>query len=777
MKNFKNENKTLPLIPVRGIGIFPNVIIHFDVGREKSINALEEAMLEDSEVFLAVQKDVDLENPTRNDFNEVGVICKIKQMLKIPGENIKVLADGIHRAKILEITQEDPYFEVNVEEYIYDSKALINDEDEAIRRVCLESFENYVSVHSRISSDVVESMKNISNPDELADILATYIFLKPEVKQKLLDTFSPFERLLELSNIFIAEAKVIQIEEQINEKVQKQIGDYQREYYLKEQLRAIQNELGDDEDGDGISDYAKKADSKAIPKEVREKLLKEIKRLNKISTSSPDHGVLRTYLDYVLALPWGKKTKDNKSIQSARATLEKDHFGLDDVKERILEHLAVLQLNPKKKGSILCLVGPPGVGKTSIASSIAKAMDRKFIRISLGGVRDEAEIRGHRRTYVGAIPGRIIDSIHRVKVSNPVFLLDEIDKLANDFRGDPASALLEALDPEQNTSFTDHYLDIPFDLSDVFFITTANSTSTIPRPLLDRMELIEVSGYTDEEKFNIAKDYLLDKQIKENGLTNKDISFSKGVIEAVIQSYTKESGVRSLERNIGKIVRKAAVKVVEGTKKPITINSKNLIDYLGAPKYLFDTTYDENQIGVVTGLAWTSVGGETLFVEVNIMKGDGKLQLTGQLGDVMKESAMAGLSYIKANADKYNIDVDLFKTKDIHVHVPEGAIPKDGPSAGITIATAILSALTNRHVYKDVAMTGEITIRGKVLPIGGLKEKLLAAKRAGVKKVVLPIKNKSDVLKIKSKLIKTLDIVYATTIDEVIENALVSEEK
>lgn len=777
MKNFKKESKILPLIPVRGIGIFPNVIIHFDVGREKSINALEEAMLENSEVFLAVQKDIDLDNPTRNDFNEVGVICKIKQMLKIPGENIKVLADGIHRAKILEITQDDPYFEVNVEEYIYDSKALINDEDEAIRRFCLESFENYVSVHSRISPDVVDNMKNISSPDELADILATYIYLKPELKQKLLETFSPFERLLELSNIFIAEAKVIQIEEQINEKVQKQIGDYQREYYLKEQLRAIQNELGDDEDGDGISDYAKKAAARGIPKEVKEKLLKEIKRLNKISSSSPDHGVLRTYLDYVFALPWSKKTKDSKSIQAARIILEKDHYGLDDVKERILEHLAVRQLNPKKKGSILCLVGPPGVGKTSIASSIAKAMDRKFIRISLGGVRDEAEIRGHRRTYVGAIPGRIIDSIHRIKVNNPVFLLDEIDKLANDFRGDPASALLEALDPEQNTSFTDHYLDVPFDLSDVFFITTANSTSTIPRPLLDRMELIEVSGYTDEEKFNIARDYLLDKQIEENGLTNEDIVLSKGVIEAVIQNYTKESGVRSLERNIGKIVRKAAVKVVEGSKKPININPKNLIDYLGAPKYLFDTTYDENQIGVVTGLAWTSVGGETLFVEVNIMKGDGKLQLTGQLGDVMKESAMAGLSYIKANADKYNIEAELFKTKDIHVHVPEGAIPKDGPSAGITITTAILSALTNRYVYKDVAMTGEITIRGKVLPIGGLKEKLLAAKRAGVKKVVLPIKNKSDVLKIKSKLIKTLDIVYATTIDEVIENALVSEGK
>lgn len=767
----------MPLIPVRGIGIFPNMIIHFDVGREKSINALEEAMLEDSEIFLAVQKDVDLDSPTKKDFNEVGVVCKIKQMLKIPGENIKVLADGISRAKILEITQEDPYFEANIEEYIYNSDTEINDEEEAIRRFCIESFENYVSVHSRIPSDAIKSVKNIQDPDELADILVTYIYLKPDVKQKLLETFDPFKRLSELSNIFIAEAKVIQIEEQINERVQKQIGDYQREYYLKEQLRAIQNELGDDEDGEGIGEYLKKAGARGIPKEVKEKVLKEIKRLNKISPSSPDYGVLRAYLDYIFALPWSKKTKDSKSIQAARILLEKDHFGLEDVKERILEHLAVRQLNPKKKGSILCLVGPPGVGKTSIASSIAKAMDRKFIRISLGGVRDEAEIRGHRRTYVGAIPGRIIDSIYRVKVNNPVFLLDEIDKLANDFRGDPASALLEALDPEQNTSFTDHYLDVPFDLSDVFFITTANTTSTIPRPLLDRMELIEVSGYTDEEKFNIARDYLLDKQIEENGLTRNDVNLSKGVIEAIIQNYTRESGVRSLERNIGKIIRKAAVKIVETNKRPVNINPKNLIDYLGAPRYTFDTTYDENQIGVVTGLAWTSVGGETLFVEVNIMKGDGKLQLTGQLGNVMKESAMAGLSYIKANSDKYNIDPELFKTKDIHVHVPEGAIPKDGPSAGITITTAILSALTNRYVSRDVAMTGEITIRGKVLPIGGLKEKLLAAKRAGVKKVILPIKNKVDVTKIKSKVIKTLDIVYATTIDEVIENALVDESK
>jgi len=772
LKNYKKENKKLPLIPIRGIGIFPNMLIHFDVGRERSINALEEAMLEDSNVFLTVQKEANVDNPTIEDFNEVGVVCKIKQMLKMPGENIRVLAEGINRAKILEIIQEEPYFEANIDEYSYIAETEVDEQNEATRRFCLETFEQYASVHNKISLDVVQSVKNISNPDKLADTLASYIYLKADDKQKLLEIFDPFKRLSELINLFVEETNVIQIEEKISERVKKQVNDYQREYYLKEQLKAIQKELGDD-DEDDEEGYKKRAEDKNLPKEVKEKVIKEIKKLNRISSSSPDAGVIRTYLDFVFDLPWNKKSKDNKDIKLARNILEKDHFGLEDVKERILEHLAVRQLNPKKKGSILCLVGPPGVGKTSIASSIARAMDRKFIRISLGGVRDEAEIRGHRRTYVGAIPGRIIDSISKVKVNNPVFLLDEIDKLASDYKGDPASALLEALDPEQNTTFTDHYLDLPFDLSNVMFITTANSTSTIPGPLLDRMEVIEVSGYTDEEKFNIAEKYLLNKQIKDNGLTNADIKVSKGVIEEIIQHYTRESGVRSLERNIGKLVRKAAVLIVENKKKPIVVNTKNLINFLGAPKYLFDTTYDDNQIGIVTGLAWTSVGGETLFVEVNIMKGDGKLQLTGQLGDVMKESAMAGLSYIKANADKYNIDSKILKENDIHVHVPEGAIPKDGPSAGITITTAILSALTNNYIYKDVAMTGEITIRGRVLPIGGLKEKLLAAKRAGIRKVILPIKNKPDVLKIKSKVIKTLDIVYANTIDEVIENAFV----
>ena len=739
---------------------------------KRSINALEEAMLENSDIVLTVQKEANIDNPSLEDFSKVAVVCKIKQMLKMPGENIRVLAEGIYRAKINKILQEDPYFEAEIHEYRYEGSKEYDKKKEAVRRLCVDAFEMYATLHGKIQPDALDSIKNIDNPDKLADIIASYIQLKIEEKQKLLEVFDPFDRLAKLIKILNEETNVIKLEEKISERVRKQVNDYQKEYYLKEQLKAIQRELGD-EDEEDEDDYKKKLKDKGLPKEVKEKVAKELKKLERILPSSPDAGVIRTYLDFVLDLPWKKSSKDNKDIKKAREILEHDHYGLEDIKERVLEHLAVRQLNPNQKGSILCLVGPPGVGKTSIASSIARAMDRKFVRISLGGVRDEAEIRGHRRTYVGAIPGRIIESISKVKVNNPVFLLDEIDKLASDYKGDPASALLEALDPEQNTSFTDHYLDLPFDLSNVMFITTANSASTIPRPLLDRMEIIEVSGYTDEEKLNIASEYLLDKQIKENGLKPNDIKIGKGVLEEIIEHYTRESGVRTLERTIGKIMRKCAVKIIEQGKKPISITVKNLPDYLGAPKYLFDTTYEENQIGVVVGLAWTSVGGETLFVEVNTMKGEGKLQLTGQLGDVMKESAMAGLSYLKANAEKYKIDSKVFKDTDIHVHVPEGAIPKDGPSAGITITTAILSALTKKYVNKKVGMTGEITIRGKVLPIGGLKEKLLAAKRAGITKVILPIKNKVDVEKINSRVIKTLDIVYVDNIDEVIENAFV----
>lgn len=773
INNYKIERRILPLIPIRGIGIFPNTVIHFDIGREKSINALEEAMLEDSDIFLTVQKVADLESPKEDDFYEVGVICKIKQMIKMPGDNIRVLVEGINRAKIVSVTQDDPYFEVVLDEYIYDDSLPMDDNLEAMVRLTLNNFEEYALIYAKIAPDAVISLKEIKNPDKLADVVASYIYLKTIQKQSLLEIFDPYKRLESINKLLAKEIKVLQIENEINELVKKQVSEFQKDYYLKEQMRAIQKELGEDEGTDyEVEEYLQKISKANMPKDVKEKAEKEINRLLKISPSSPDAGVIRTYVDWLLDLPWNKKTKDNTDLSKARKILAEDHYGLEEVKERILEYLAVKNIKKDMKGPILCFVGPPGVGKTSIAKSIARAMDRKYVRISLGGVRDEAEIRGHRRTYVGAIPGRIISSIAKVKVNNPVFLLDEIDKLNSDFKGDPASALLEALDPEQNSTFTDHYIEAPFSLQNVMFITTANTTATIPGPLLDRMEVIEISGYTDIEKRNIAEKYLIKKQLSEHGLKENRVKISTNAINEIIERYTRESGVRNLERNIGKLIRKAAVQIVEKNKSSVSINNLNIKKYLGIPKYEYDIAYEEDQVGVVTGLAWTQVGGETLFVEVNTMKGDGKLQLTGQLGDVMKESAMAALSYIKANAENFDIDNKIFKETDIHVHVPEGAIPKDGPSAGITMATAIISALTKKAVRKDVAMTGEITITGRVLPVGGLKEKLLAAKRAGIKKVVLCSKNKADVSKIDPKIIRSMEIVYADKIDDVVKEAI-----
>jgi ATP-dependent Lon protease len=772
--NYSISESVLPLIPIRGIGVFPNMAIHFDIGREKSINALEEAMLEDTNIFLTVQKEPDLDSPDEDDFYEVGVVCRIKQMIKMPGDNIRVLVEGINRAKIVDLKQQEPYFEAVIKEYRYEMEEPLDENLEAIIRYSLEKFEEYASIYSKISPDAVSSLKGIKNPDKLADVIASYIYLKPEQKQELLEIFDPYKRLETLNKFVSKEIMVLQIEDDINEQVKKQVSEFQKDYYLKEQMRAIQKELGEDESIElEVDEYIKKIEAAHMPKEVREKAEKEAGRLLKITPSSPDAGVIRTYVDWLLDLPWDKKTKDNTDLKKAREILNEDHYGLDDVKERILEYLAVKHINKSMKGPILCFVGPPGVGKTSVAKSIARSMNRKYVRVSLGGMRDEAEIRGHRRTYIGAIPGRIISSMAKVKVNNPVFLLDEIDKLANDFRGDPASALLEALDPEQNSTFTDHYIEAPFSLENVMFITTANTTETIPEPLLDRMEVIEIAGYTDEEKRNIAEKYLIKKQLKEHGITEEQFSISENALNEILGKYTRESGVRNLERMIGKLVRKAAVQIVENKKNNVTVTNKNIVNFLGIPKYDFDLAYEENQIGVVTGLAWTQVGGETLFVEVNTMKGDGKLQLTGQLGDVMKESAMAALSYIKANADKYGIDYLMFKETDIHVHVPEGAIPKDGPSAGITMATAIISALIKKPVRSDVAMTGEITITGRVLPIGGLKEKLLAARRAGIKKVILCSKNKADVSRIDSKIIRSLEIVYVNNIEQVIKEAIV----
>lgn len=774
--SYSINKKTLPMIPLRGMHIFPNMVIHFDVGREKSINALEEAMVKDSMIFLTSQKDANVDNPNVEDYYSFGVVCKVKQMLKMPGDNIRVLVEGLTRGRILKVIDgEDDYLKVDIEEYIYmEDEIEVDDRMDAMMRLVKDSFEEYCTINTKIPDDAILSVREIEQPERLSDIIVSYIFLKPSQKQELLETLNPYERLEKLEVFLNQEIKVIELEETINQRVRKQINQFQKEYYLKEQMKAIQKELGEDFDsGSEVEEYFNKIRKAKMPKEAREKAEKEAERLMRINSSSPEAGVIRTYLDWLIDLPWSKSTKDNKDISYGRKVLEEDHYGLEDVKERILEFLAVRQLNPRMKSPIVCLVGPPGVGKTSIAKSIARALDRNFIRMSLGGVRDEAEIRGHRRTYIGSIPGRIISNIAKVKSNNPVFLFDEIDKLANDFRGDPASALLEVLDPEQNSTFTDHYLETSFDLSKVMFITTANSTSTIPRPLLDRMELIEISGYTDEEKVEIASRYLVPKQLEEHKLTKEQVKISENTIIEIIQKYTRESGVRNLERKIGSIVRKSAVKIVENNLKSVTINKGNLEKYLGIPRFRYDEANKTDQIGIATGLAWTAVGGETLFIEVNLMNGEGKIQLTGQLGDVMKESAQAGLSFIRAHLDKLEIDEEFYKKKDIHIHVPEGAIPKDGPSAGITMATAVVSALSGIPVDKDVAMTGEITLRGRVLPIGGVKEKVLAAKRAGIKKVILPKENEKDTEKLPQNIKKTMEFVFAEKMDDVLRHALV----
>lgn len=774
MSQFIYVNKTLPLIPLRGISIFPHMVVHFDVGREKSINALEKAMMDDATIFLCSQKDAKINDPTVDDFYHIGTIAKIKQMLKLPGGSIRVLIEGINRGRIIEVTQEDPYFAANIEELVYDEKMVEKDVNmEAAMRLVLNDFEEYLSYNDRISSDVMITVADIDDPGRLADVIASYIHLKLEDDQKILETFDPYERLELLHKILQQEIEVLKIEEKINQRVRKQISQIQKEYYLREQIKAIQKELGQDDDITvEVESYEEKIEKIKMPKEVKEKVKKEVNRLLKLSPHSPDTGVLRTYLDIVIELPWDKETKDKIDIKKARDILNEDHYGLEDVKERILEFIAIRKLTNSMKGPILCLVGPPGVGKTSIARSIARAINRKFIRMSLGGVRDEAEIRGHRRTYIGAMPGSIINSMRKAKSKNPVFLLDEIDKLSSDYRGDPASALLEVLDPEQNSTFTDHYLDVPFDLSKVLFITTANTTTTIPQPLLDRMEVIRIPGYTDEEKLQIALNYLLPKQLKEHGLTKEKLIINESAIKAIIDYYTREAGVRDLERNIANLCRKAAKRIIEENLKVVRINRANISSYLGPEKYRFDLVEEENQIGVATGLAWTPVGGETLSIEVNTMKGTGKTQLTGKLGDVMKESAMAAISYIRANSDSLGIESEFYKDMDIHIHVPEGAIPKDGPSAGIAIATAVVSALTNIPIKKDVAMTGEITLRGRVLPVGGIKEKVLAANRMGIKKVLLPMDNKKDLEEIPSKVRKKLNFVLVKSMDEVLEHAL-----
>lgn len=776
-----NEYRTIPMLALRGLTIFPYMVLHFDVGRDKSIAALEKAMLDNQEIFLVAQKDSTIQEPEEDDIFEIGTVAKVKQMLKLPGETIRVLVEGLKRGRINEYVQTDPFFEVSIEESSVDEEKhtdndieIKNLEIEALMRRVLDVFEKYVRLSNRISPDTMVSVSSVTEPGQFADVIAANLLGKQKDKQAILETFLSTERLKKLYKILLDEIQILEIEKQIHTQVKDQIDKMQREYYLREQIKIIRQELGEHADvGEEVDEYRDAIEAADLPEEVLEKAEKELGRLSKMAPTSPEGSVIRTYLDWILELPWNETTVDNMNLKRAAKILDEDHYGLEKVKERIIEYLAVRSLTKNMKGPILCFVGPPGVGKTSIARSIARAIDRKFVRMSLGGVRDEAEIRGHRRTYIGSIPGRIISSMKLAGTKNPVFLLDEIDKMSSDFRGDPASAMLEVLDSEQNFAFRDHYMELPFDLSKVLFITTANTMDTIPGPLLDRMEVIRIAGYTEDEKYNIANKYLLPKQLKEHGLTKGSVIIPKAVIYDIIALYTREAGVRNLERELANACRKAARRLIEEDRKRIRLSQVNLHKFLGIPRYHVDEADIKDEVGMVTGLAWTAVGGVTLPVEVACIPGSGKLSLTGHLGEVMKESAQAALSYIRSKSDELNLDKDFYKTLDIHIHIPEGAIPKDGPSAGITMATAMISALTGIPVKGDLAMTGEITLRGRVLPIGGLKEKVLAAHRAGIANVLIPSDNRKNIEEIPANILETVKVTPINHMDQVISNALI----
>ncbi|NLK96579.1 MAG: endopeptidase La [Epulopiscium sp.] len=772
----KKDDKNLlqmPLVALRGLNVFPNMILHFDVARQKSIKALEEAMISDQSIFLVAQKEAETEEPESKDLYTVGTISSIKQILKLPTNTIRVLVEGNKRGRIVSFEQEDPYFLVNVEEYSQEED-YIDVNQQALLRAGAEIFEEYAKINNRISSDTIRNIISMEKPGEMADAIASNIQLKLEDKQRILGAFDEEERLLLVIQILKSEIEILHVQKDILDKVKKNIDQSQKEYYLREQLKIIQNELGDRDGIQGeINEYKARLNEINPPKEVKEKVEKELQRMLKIPAASAESVVVRNYIDWILDLPWSKETNESHNIKYAKKILEKEHYGLEKVKERILEFLSIREMSTKVNSPIICLVGPPGVGKTSIAHSIAKALNRNYVRISLGGVRDEAEIRGHRRTYVGALPGRIIQALKQAKAKNPLMLLDEIDKMSSDFRGDPSAALLEVLDAEQNHSFRDHFIEMPFDLSKVLFLATANTLDTIPRPLLDRMEIINISSYTEEEKFHIAYNHLIEKQLEKHGMTKSQLRISKEALKDIITYYTKEAGVRKLERCIGELCRKAAKEILEEDKKYIRITEANLEKYLGTKKYRLNKIMEEAEIGIARGLAWTPVGGDTLSIEVNIMKGTGKFELTGQLGDVMKESAKAAISYIRSKAEDLSIDSEFYKTMDIHIHIPEGAVPKDGPSAGITMATAMISALTNQPVRNDVGMTGEITLRGRVLPIGGLKEKVLAAKAAGIKKVILPIDNEKDLNELSDSIKENMEFVLAKNMEEVLNHAII----
>jgi ATP-dependent Lon protease len=768
-----NETRSLPMVALRGLTIMPEMIVHFDVSRERSIAAIQQAMVEEQEIFLVAQKSIETENPGQDDVYETGTVASVKQLIKLSKKVVRVLVEGKNRAVLKKIEETDPYLRAEVE-VLEEQEITIPDDlnAEAMMRGLKEIITEYAAKNGKISKESVAEILDITDLKRLVNEVAANIPLKYKDQQELLEELDFWSRYEKLSLKLVNEMQIMEIKEELQRKVKSKVDKHQKEYLLREQLKVIREELGEDttfSDADEFEEACSKLDA---PEEVKEKLHKEIGRFKNTIGSQAENGVIRTYIETILEMPWNKRAEDNTDINYAKEVLEADHYGLEQVKERILEFLAVRTLTQKGESPILCLVGPPGTGKTSIAKSLARSLKKPFVRISLGGVRDEAEIRGHRKTYVGAMPGRIANGIRTTGVKNPVLLLDEIDKVSTDYKGDTFSALLEVLDSEQNSKFRDHYLEVPLDLSEVTFITTANTLQTIPRPLLDRMEIIEITSYTENEKLHIAIEHLIPKQLEKHGITDEQLSFSKKAIWKIAHNYTKEAGVRQLEREIGNICRKAAKELLTTEKEKITVTDRNLHKFLGKEKYSYQMANAAPEVGIVRGLAWTSVGGDTLQIEVNVMPGKGEIMLTGQLGDVMKESARAGISYIRSVSKKYAIAEDFFEKHDIHVHIPEGAVPKDGPSAGITMATAMLSAVTGKKVRADLAMTGEITLRGRVLPIGGLKEKLLAAKNAGIQTVLIPKENTADVEELSSEITKGLEIIPVETMEEVLKKAL-----
>ncbi|MER1987146.1 MAG: endopeptidase La [Solibacillus sp.] len=763
--------QNMPLLPLRGLLVFPTMVLHIDVGRERSVAALEQAMLDDSMIFLATQKDLRVESPAKKDLYQVGTVVRVKQMLKLPNNTLRILVEGVNRGKILHYREEEKFTVVNVE--TYEDATYKDPETEALMRALFAGFEKYAKSSSKITTEIIESVYDIEEPGRLADVITTHLPIKVAEKQEVLEMINIKKRLDHLIIRLHDEQEILQLEKKINTKVKQAMERTQKEYYLREQMKAIQTELGDRDGKAGeVAELRKKIDTAGMPESTKKVALKELDRYEKLPAASAESGVIRNYVEWLVNIPWSEKTEDRLDITYAEEILNRDHDGLEKVKERILEYLSVRQLMNNLRGPIICLVGPPGVGKTSLARSVAESLDRKFVRVSLGGVRDESEIRGHRRTYVGAMPGRIIQGMKKAATTNPVFLLDEIDKMSNDFRGDPSAAMLEVLDPEQNNSFSDHYIEEPYNLSDVLFIATANDLSTIPGPLLDRMEVISIAGYTEYEKIEITKNHLIPKQMKEHGLKKAQLLIKEEAITDLIRYYTREAGVRGLERQVATVCRKAAKIVVSAEKKKVTVSSKVLVDMLGKHRYRYGQAEVENQVGVATGLAYTTVGGDTLQIEVSLVPGKGKLQLTGKLGDVMKESAHISLSYVRTLTHKLGLEADFFDKHDLHIHVPEGAVPKDGPSAGVTMTTAIVSAITGKAIKREIGMTGEITLRGRVLPIGGLKEKSLSAHRAGLTMVILPKDNERDIDDIPEEVRQQLTFKLVSQAEEVLALAL-----